>query len=503
MITLVSLYDGMIVENLGIHRIERFLNSHSIPAEIIYLSTSEIREHNALNYFENSPIIGISAYANSLPDMAFLVKKIKTRYPKKIIFTGSQYFTACYETVLMAIPEIDFGILGTGEYPLKAFLEEYDGTNLDSILAAAPHLISIKHRKNKSVCITDIKELPWPSHCRKILDHDLFAYLNTSQGCVGNCSFCGHVRCRWSGRDPSEIVEEMMAISKEYNIFAFSFSDNSIEDPGQYGKRRLHEIAKKIVDSNSRFALNGFIRADSFSDTKNDNEILCDLRRAGFNQFLVGIEAGNDEDLLLYNKRATLTQNKEFLCLLEKHNIHASFGFINLNPYSTQDTLIKNYQFLESVKNYFPGHYFSYLMVYENTKLFHKIKEDGLLRKNGFEYSYDVIDPFAKAYFDYINEKYVKTEFSQMLMEIQNLIKTINYLLQILGDVETEKMLCIRKQYLASINSEYFAPFFKSLSFGLLYLNFEEYHKALRQEKKKISVMYSRLLREYYRLHHR
>ena len=239
MVALVSLYEGLMVENLGIHRIERFLNIHSIPAKVIYLSTMETRTKDDLTYFEDSSVIGISTYANTLPETALLVKRIKNKYPDKIVFTGSQYFTACYETVFAAVPEIDFGILGTGEYPLKAFIENYNGSNLDSVLAAAPHLVSIKHRNNKSICMSNIQDLPWPSHCRKILDHDLFAYLNTSQGCVGNCSFCGHIRCAWSGRSPSEVVEEMESINKLYNIFAFSFSDNSIEDPGEIGKARL------------------------------------------------------------------------------------------------------------------------------------------------------------------------------------------------------------------------------------------------------------------------
>lgn len=499
MVTLVSLYKGLIVENLGIHRIEAFLHDHSIQTEVIYLSTMRLHRQFNISCFEDSEIIGISAYANTLQDMALLVKSIKRRYPDKIVFTGSQYFTACYETVLNAIPEIDFGILGAGEFPLKTFIDMYDGFNLDSVIATVPYLISTNHRSNKSVCITDIQDLPWPSHNPKIVGHDLFAYLNTSQGCVGNCSFCGHIRCRWSGRSPSEIVNEMISISNTYNIFAFSFSDNSIEDPGQFGKKRLHEIAKRIIELDSRFALNGFIRADSFSDTEADNAILQDLRKAGFNQFLVGIEAGNTEDLHLYNKRATLTQNKNFLKLLEKHDIHASIGFININPYSTSDRLIRNHEFLKEINNYFPGHYFSYLMVYENTQLFHRIKQDGLLLQNGFEYSYKVIDDFSKEYFEFIKAKYINTSFSQMLMELQNLVKMINYLSQILADSESQVKLRARKKSLALLNIEFFDPFFKSLSFDVLCQSFDEYISQLKLEKDKLTALYSQVLKEYYR----
>ena len=65
MVTLVSLYKGLIVENLGIHRIEAFLHEHSIQTEVIYLSTMRLHRQFNISCFEDSEIIGISAYVHT------------------------------------------------------------------------------------------------------------------------------------------------------------------------------------------------------------------------------------------------------------------------------------------------------------------------------------------------------------------------------------------------------------------------------------------------------
>lgn len=499
MVTLVSIYERRIVVNLGIQRIEQFLKNRDILCKTLYLSTYEAMQEECDSVFQNSTIIGISTYADTLRETSILVERLKRKFPQKIIFTGSQYFTTCYETVFSMIPAFDFGILGAGEYPLMDFIQGYCNESVMDIIAKHPHLISPTCQINKEPCIVDIEELPWPSQSKKILEKDLFAYLNSSQGCIGNCSFCGHIRCKWSGRTPEAIIKEILHINQTYNINAFSFSDNSIEDPGSLGKKRLHQVAKSVLKLEKRFAFNGFIRADSFSDSKSDNEILSDLRKAGFNQFLVGIEAGNPADLVLYNKRASLEQNEGFLKLLELNDIHASIGFINVNPYSTAERLIQNYNFLERNNNYFPGCYFSYLIVYENTDIFHKIKQDNLLVQNGYRFSYEFLDPFAHEYYKFIREKYIKTPFSQMLLDLQNLVKTINYLVQILDAEEEKRRLAQIKSELCIKNSSYFAPFFDRLRFNLLYSRFDAYREAIEESKWNLDQLYIKLAHRYLR----
>lgn len=45
------------------------------------------------------------------------------------------------------------------------------------------------------------------------------------------------------------------------------------------------------------------------------------MKKAGFHNIFVGIESGNDDDLLLYNKQTTVKENEKFLKLCKKVGI--------------------------------------------------------------------------------------------------------------------------------------------------------------------------------------
>jgi radical SAM superfamily enzyme YgiQ (UPF0313 family) len=322
--------------------------------------------------------------------------------------------------------------------------------------------------------------------------------LNTSHGCIGNCTFCGYNRTPWSGRTPPSIIDEILNVYHKYNIRAFCFSDNSIEDPKEFGKNRLKLIANELLNTNIKFALNGYIRADSFGENASDRQLLKLLREAGFTQFLIGIESGNEADLILYRKRASLSQNLSTINILSESNIQPTFGFMNLNPYSTVERLQNNYKFLDNINNYFPGHYFKHLVLYENTRIYQKVKEDGLLLKYGPLYTYRIPDHFARDYYKFVEEKYKDIEFSMCLFDIRNFLRTIYNFIQILDNESTMQSLEECKVNLSENNKEYFSSFFRTLNFNQLYDLFDYFKTNIIIQRDKIRNIYIKMLRKYY-----
>jgi radical SAM superfamily enzyme YgiQ (UPF0313 family) len=160
MIKLFSIYEGLISENLGIQRLEAFLINNLIDVETIYMSVDEIYNDSIYDKIEKTDLIGISLFPNILLSAYMFVKKIKQLYPEICVFAGGQYFTSCYLTAFETIPELDFGVLGHGEYPLLDFINKYDRNNLNTIIDQSPNLISLHHRNNKKVCTVDINILP-------------------------------------------------------------------------------------------------------------------------------------------------------------------------------------------------------------------------------------------------------------------------------------------------------------------------------------------------------
>ena len=80
--------------------------------------------------------------------------------------------------------------------------------------------------------------------------------------------------------------------------------------------------------------------------TQEDKELLKLMSKAGFASMFVGIEAANDKDLKIYNKKARTEDNYTIMRLLREADIYPVIGFINLNPYSTHQTVKINLDFL-------------------------------------------------------------------------------------------------------------------------------------------------------------
>ena len=174
-----------------------------------------------------------------------------------------------------------------------------------------------------------------------------------------------------------------------------------MEDPGTLGKKRIAELCKMLIDYDTKFSFWCFIRADTFDES--DIPLIKLMKEAGIYNINMGIEAANDQDLLLYNKRATLADNNRSVDLFRYHGIDIAPGFIMLNPYSTKDTLKQNYEFLSrhSIESVF--FYTTILSVYKGTQIYDTVNKDKLLKSNYLEPSkYHFIDEFASDTNDFL-----------------------------------------------------------------------------------------------------
>src|SRR5690606_15468610 len=123
-------------------------------------------------------------------------------------------------------------------------------------------------------------------------------------------------------------------IYNEFGIRSFTFNDGSFEDPGQLGKQRILDFCNAVVSHDTEpFSFWCFIRADSFCE--NDLSLIQLMRKSGFTQVYIGIEAASPEDLKLYGKNATPLDNERSIQLFKKCDIDVQTGFMIINPFST------------------------------------------------------------------------------------------------------------------------------------------------------------------------
>jgi hypothetical protein len=97
----------------------------------------------------------------------------------------------------------------------------------------------------------------------------------------------------------------------------------------------------------------------------------------------IGIEAGNEYDLKVYNKKAVMEDNYKILSLMKEAGIYCSdFGFIMFNPYSTIENINKNFNFLLQNESCHFSKYISDIKITINTAIYKRVKNDNLMFDN-------------------------------------------------------------------------------------------------------------------------
>lgn len=322
-------------EYLGINRIYAHLQSKNIDCvltDLLYdidINTQYEKVDMSCNYF------GFSIFSDSAEFIFKYSDYIKSKIPNAVIFYGSVFASNCYNLIFNDCDSVDFIVLGYGEKPIQEFFEaRANNVAVDEIVHNHKNLVSRKYNQNKEMCNLDINTLCLPS--REIIKSRkrslIIVSLITKHGCAGSCSFCS-VRGKGSYRDAESIFNEIIEIYNETDMRCFNFSDPSFEDFGIIGKKTINDLCDLIIKSGIKFSFRCLFRAESFTNTKEDIELLLKMKRAGFNSFFIGIEAANDDDLRVFNKRATKEHCYNVLKLFYEIGLEPKYGFIMINPY--------------------------------------------------------------------------------------------------------------------------------------------------------------------------
>jgi Fe-S oxidoreductase len=358
-------------------------------------------------------LYGFSLYVKNAKLIYEIARIIKYNYVNSYIFVGSLLATSAANFVLSDCNAIDFVVLGEGEYPILEVIKSIENGGNFSVIP------SIKTRNDnieKVPAVIDICKVPWPA--RDYLDDNknnryFLSHIVGSRGCCNNCSFCSLVGTykkvkgpKWQGREPEDIYKEIVTIYNKYGVRSFYFTNSSFEDPGNIGKMNIEKLCDLLLNYPVRFNFNALIRAETF--TERDIHLIKLMREAGFSLVFIGIESMDESDLKLYNKKATIVDNKRSYRLFVENDIEVRPGIIMLNPLSTREKLKKTYEFLTENRVYLSNLYMRHLDIYYDTEIYHKIAGLGLLKH---EYTY--LDP---------DQYYFKDPF---VAEISEFFKTI------------------------------------------------------------------------------
>jgi radical SAM superfamily enzyme YgiQ (UPF0313 family) len=382
--------DGL--ENVEVERMQAYLMENGYDSECIQLNiNNDINDYYSCldlssRLYSMYVYSESSVYPESILAFAELANKIKNENPNSVIVFGSKYASIYYKEILKdkRFISIDYIILGDGEYTLSALIDCIDkDEDICEFVESHKNIASKTSMTNKEFLSIDINELPLPIRFlnNKNSCENYYAFICESHGCCNGCAFCtrGQFYKKWTGRSAENIFKEVKKIANESSIKCFWFTGGSFEDPGgKFGIKKIRDFCNLVIEDNLKVSMRCYLRSNFVANV--DTDLLKLMKKAGFHVALVGIEAGNEFDLNLYNKKTTVEKNRITLKKLKEAGIYSDhFGFMMINPYSTPERLLENYRFLEEHQPHDLDNYVHHLVADPGTKIRRKLEEDGLM----------------------------------------------------------------------------------------------------------------------------
>jgi len=271
--------------------------------------------------------------------------------------------TFIWEHLLGHFPEVDYVVLGEGEWTFLSLVRHFEKKQHQGIA----EIRGIAYRQNGKVFktgepdpIRDLDSLPIPAK------HFTYAHVSSSRGCAWNCSFCGSPEfwgrtIRW--RSPEKFVEELELLFRKGVTF-FYFSDDTFTlDP-----KRVIEICKRIIEKNLKMTWYAISRVDRV-----DEEMLYWMRRAGCIQISYGVESGSAKIRKALGKAVKTEQIKRAFALTTRYGILSRAYFIYGAPGETWETIQETIDLMEDIK---PLSVIFYILdVFPGTKLYSELKK--------------------------------------------------------------------------------------------------------------------------------
>lgn len=422
-------------EHVGIGYLASYMRSKGYFVKILYVSEFEANDTAVERILSTQTLlIGFNAYAVTIKKVLELCALVKEKENIHICL-GGQTPTFEDENILRGNPAVNSIVRGEGEL---TFFELAESLRLNKALEGIDGLSYMKkgeYIKNQNrVPISDLNQLPWPARDNhEVINKNTFT-IESSRGCLGRCSFCTahhsdyYGQKEWRGRSPNNVVEEISYLVKNYDAQMFNFVDASFEDPGEKGKERIAQIAKLIIEKGLQISFVADFRAESL--TEKDSDLLDLLIQAGLEGVVLGLESGNEDTLRLFNKHATVEDNKNIVKLLQSKRLGFMHNMIMFQPYITTEGLKDNVKLLKELNLAYRFEDFqTRLQLQPGIELNKKMVQDGLISEHkvltsdilDYQYLDSNIKEFSVAMASLIKEENLEMEFFDLNMQIFNL----------------------------------------------------------------------------------
>jgi radical SAM superfamily enzyme YgiQ (UPF0313 family) len=274
-----------------------------------------------------------NTYSNALE----IAKRLKKHLDIPIISGGPH--TTIYPTDTLKNPEIDFVVIGEGEYTTLELLQSnrYEFKNVKGLGYREDGNMFINQQRPY---IGNLDALPFPA--RHLLDMEAYllsspwgekmATIMSSRGCPYACTYCfkGLFGSKYRVRSPENILEEILELKNRFGYTCFYF----IDDLFTFDTERVKKICSSIHEKNLKIGWQCLARVDRV-----EYDMLQAMKASGCFKIHLGIESGNAKVLEGIKKHIKLHQVRETVENCKKVGIKTKGYFMLGLPGDTEETM--------------------------------------------------------------------------------------------------------------------------------------------------------------------
>ena len=357
--------EDVVVPPIGMYYLGAVLKENNYDVEILnWCKINETPEKIGEILLEKKPdVIGFSILQANRWGGIEIAKIAKQIDPEVKIVFGGVSATFLWKHFLTHFPEIDYVVMGEGEYTflhLIRCIEKKEDAHIGNIKGIAFKKDGKVVRTKPAEYIQDLDQLPVPA---KYFEYQ---HLSLTRGCPGKCTFCGSPNF-WGRKvrfhSVNYFVEELELLYKK-GINFFYFSDDTFS----INKKRVIEICKKILKKNLKITWNAISRVNYMSE-----EVLSWMRKAGCIQISYGIESGSEKIRTYLNKKITTDEIEKAFAITLKYGILPRAYFIYGSPGESRKTIQKSIDLIKKIKPLVI--YSSVLSLFPGTALYSEYKK--------------------------------------------------------------------------------------------------------------------------------
>lgn len=338
-------------ESLGIQYLASALIDNGFDVEIrdAWLDdniTTETILNEIINDKKNIAFVGTSSYMlNNAPTCEF-IKKL-SNFGINIVSGG---YGPSFEPEMFLDAGSKIVMIGEGEKSIIDVANYFSSGNIKlENISGVQYRLNDKSIVSSNFNVTkNLDELSYPTrpYIDNIKKRKSTVNVLTSRGCNGVCTFCSicaylkkQKSPKWRGRTIQNIIPELIELKKK-GVQTVKFVDDSFIENERDGKW-CEEFADACSFNKLNMAFRASIRADKVT-----NDVIYNLKRAGFFSFSCGIENGSVTALKRMAKLASLEDNEKALKIFKDNDIYVQAGFILFDNKTTIKELEENYEFL-------------------------------------------------------------------------------------------------------------------------------------------------------------